>query len=268
MMPLTSPLRCGHASVEREGHKLLCRSCLSFHEAAARGNSPYVASYPRERGHFDVDIMALKVRTLERWMKLLKIDLRSKAVCEVGFGGGGCLQYIRRSARTYLGIEVIRQNLEHAKGMGLERVIDFERLPNHLEPKIDLWIFQDSFEHIKTPGPFLDWLSRNSSPAALLMMVLPRADCFSEKLMGKCWIHRTPDHDFHWSLAGVSVFLNGFGFNLARSFAPQKYLSLYTIFSHVFCLCRKTPIPIGRKTSKRMSFLFNMGEMGLLFQKG
>ena len=99
---MLAPL-CGHdpAHLRRDGYRLRCGDCGSFFDRdAALREFRYDASYPEERDHFDPEVGALKIRSLERWLGALGVDPTGHVVCEVGFGGGRCLPMARRARRV------------------------------------------------------------------------------------------------------------------------------------------------------------------------
>ncbi|HAM52733.1 MAG TPA: hypothetical protein DCP92_19315 [Nitrospiraceae bacterium] len=170
------------------------------------------------------------------------------------------------------GIETIAENIEHARSLGLEmdRLFFAHALPSELPSRIDLWLFQDSFEHLADPAAFFDWLSKNSSEQAQLLIVLPEAGSISERLLGRFWPHKLNDHRFHWSRKGLIGFLSVRKFNVSTFFRPVKYISLATIVAHIM---QKMVTPKGlsewieRAHSFDLRFHFNIGEMGILLRK-
>ena len=97
-----------------------------------------------------------------------------------------------------------------------------DELPARLDDPVDLWLFQDSFEHIPDPAAFVAWMTASSAPNAEILLVAPRADSLSRRMMGRWWPHKLPDHQFHWSRAGLVAFRryrnpNGLNFNTPMS---------------------------------------------------
>jgi hypothetical protein len=191
-------------------------------------------------------------------------------VCEVGFGGAHCLRYLHTHAAWAGGIEVVEANFQQALQLGIpkENLFDGTKLPQTLSQPIDLWIFQDSFEHLPGPSTFLSWLTTNSSPKAAILLVAPRAGSLSERALGRFWPHKLPDHTFHWSIKGLGEFLERYGFVCERRFYPLKYVSLSMLVKHIAHKlgCKSLAAKIEQLLpSKR--FLFNFGEMGLLLTR-
>jgi hypothetical protein len=261
---------CGHGRQELrpDGYRMRCGRCRSFWDREfAERPFRYDAAYPEARGHFDAATGQLKVRSLERWLAAAAIDPAGRVVCEVGFGGGHCLRYLADRSAQAFGIERVAENLEQARRLGVAGVVPFEercRLPR----AVDLWVFLDSFEHLCDPADFVAWLARRSSRDALLLVVAPEAGSLSERLLGRLWPHRIPDHAFHWSRRGLCEFLGGHGFKLWREFHPGKYVSCATVVSH---LAHKFPrlgrLRAGAEAFARLTLFLNVGEMGLVFRR-
>lgn len=268
-----SPQLCGHlVPLRASGYKAECPECGSFWDLdALNAKLRYDATYPAMRSHYDSRIGENKARTLMGWLDTLGIDLSPLAVCEVGFGGGHCLKFLRDNSGKAFGIEAIAENIDHAVSLGIGRDALFlaQALPAELPRKVDLWIFSDSFEHIPDPGAFISWVARNSDSQAQLLIVSPEAGSPSDRLLGRLWPHKMNDHCFHWSKKGLVQFLSSKDFALAASFKPAKYVSLLTITSH---LLQKLRVPvrlaqlINRPGFANIRFRFNIGEMGTLFR--
>ena len=265
---------CGSASpLVRCGHRLTC-SCGSFWDVERDlGAYAYDDTYPELRNHFDPRVGRLKVLTMLRWLDACGLKLENLSVCEVGFGGGYCLAEINLRSKHAVGIETTSASIKHAEKLGIptSRLFSFDALPYHLSEEVDLWIFQDSFEHLPDPASFIDWALRNSALNAMVIIVCPLAGSWSERLMGRWWPHRVPDHPFHWSSSGISRFFRERGLVVVRRFYPWKLISLDTIVRHLMVL---DAIPTRTSIAGRMSaatqglsFPFNFGEMGLLLRR-
>ncbi|NLF24490.1 MAG: class I SAM-dependent methyltransferase [Deltaproteobacteria bacterium] len=265
--PLPPPL-CGHsAPLKRRGYRLVCTVCGSFWDRDfAQADFCYSEEYPAARRHFNAGIGALKVATLRRWLQVLAVDVSQLCVCEVGFGGGFCLAELSKISRLAFGIEAVSANIEHAVSLGAtpERVFNAAQLPDKLSHTVDLWLFQDAFEHLPSPDKFMQWIKNSSAPEAQLLIVAPQAQSFSDRLLGRLWPHRLPDHRFHWSLPGLVEFCGRYDFQLKQSFSPVKKLSLVIVAAHIL---HKFGIKEGRRILEWVPALplyFNLGELGLL----
>src|SRR5262249_51515942 len=150
----------------------------------------YGDDYPTARGHHDPEVGRCKVRTLDRWLGELGVDASGLTVCEIGFGGAACLAALQTRGAFSLGLEPVSANRSHAGSRGIPpaRVFDAEPLPA-LPRRPDLWLFQDSFEHVPDPNRLAAWLARESAPAARVLLVLPDAASPSRRIMGPLWLH-------------------------------------------------------------------------------
>jgi hypothetical protein len=265
------PLLCGHdiqPGIEQSGKVARCSVCGSFWDLISlNAGFTYDASYPESRGHTTETIGQLKVRTLQRWLKSAGLDISTLQVCEVGFGGGWPLAYLNRHAQGAFGLEAISENLKNAAALGVEEsgLFKVDNLPEKLPKLVDLWIYQDSFEHIPDPRSHLAWVVENSTPDAAALLVLPEAGSVSEKLLGRWWPHRIADHTFHWSQKGLEEVWQHFGFEPAVRFAPSKCITLGMLGVHL-AFALKINIPQSLAT-RGPAVWFNIGEQGILFRR-
>lgn len=233
------PPHCGHGQPLNGKHKYKaeCPICGSFWDIDVLRNKDiiYDDTYPENRLHFNDAVGKIKIKTLQFWLKKTRLAVRGLNVCEVGFGGGFCLSYLKGISKRVYGIEVIPKNLDNAIQLGVDRDSLFisDSLPPFLPDKIDLWIFQDSFEHIPEPAIFMEWLVSNSSAGSKLLLVAPAGGSLSEKLLGRFWPHKVPDHPFHWSKRGLIDFFSKRRFIVERDFYPFKYASVGMIVAHM-----------------------------------
>jgi 2-polyprenyl-3-methyl-5-hydroxy-6-metoxy-1,4-benzoquinol methylase len=270
---VTTPPRllCEHRQdgVRRVAFRDVCTTCGSFWDLDSCGAAvEYDASYPADRGHFDPRVGRLKVRTLRGWLEKTHLRLAGKRVCEVGFGGGTCLPFLSEQANSVVGIEANGATIEHARQAGYEaELLLVDELPARLAEPIDVWLFQDAFEHIPDPAPFVDWMHANSSGDAQVLIVAPRGDSLSQRLMGRAWIHKLPDHVFHWSKRGLADFMTRHGFELRAEFYPLKFISPQMAIAHAL-----HKAGVSERTRKwlggtALAVPFNFGELGLLFRR-
>jgi hypothetical protein len=261
---------CEHAadSMRLTSWRAECGVCGSYWDLDALGTRVvYDESYPEHRGHFDPRVGALKVRTLRHWLAKSGVRLAGRTVCEVGFGGGTCLSFLAAQAAHVVGLEVNQSAIDrvHATSTSAELLLVIP-LPTPSRP-IDLWLFQDSFEHIPNPAEFVDWMSTHSAPDAEILVVLPRGDSLSRRLLGRLWPHKLPDHEFVWSRAGVVDFLGRHGWALDAEFFPLKFASPEMVLAHGL---HKLGVGKGRArvlSGARVAFPLNFGEMGLVLRR-
>jgi SAM-dependent methyltransferase len=270
-MTSVPPLLCEHplTLARQVSFRVVCGVCGSFWDVESRAAQvAYDARYPAERGHFDPRVGKLKVRTLRRWLQAAHVQLDGKHVCEVGFGGGSCLPFLAARASRVLGIEANAATIAHARASGIAAdLMLVDSLPAKLDAPVDVWLFQDAFEHIPDPGPFVEWIGANSSPNAEILVVAPRADSWSQPLMGRMWLHKLPDHLFHWSKAGLIEFMANRGFVIRAAFFPLKFVSPPMAVAHAL---HKAGLSHGRRTwmsGAALAVPFNFGEMGLVFRR-
>jgi hypothetical protein len=263
------PLLCLHPQdgVRRRAYRAECGACGSYWDLdSLNARVAYDESYPERRGHFDPNVGALKVRTLGRWLRVANVSIAGKTVCEVGFGGGSCIPFLAAEAGHVIGLEVNQSAIDrvHAASPQAELLCVIP-LPTPSRP-VDLWLFQDSFEHIPDPATFVEWMRAHSAPSAEILMVLPRADSTSRRLLGRYWPHKLPDHEFHWSRAGLVDFFAGRGFGVRGEFFPLKFASPQMILAHGL---HKLGVAGAREllSGFPMSIPLNFGELGLVLAR-
>jgi hypothetical protein len=265
------PLICHPGSAPRiDDFRAECPECGAFWDLDnLEADSRYTDRYPSERSHFDATVGALKVATLERWLRDTNLDPASRVVCEIGFGGGHCLRYLHDHARRAYGIETIPADVDHAATLGVprDRMFLAGDLPPVLPEPVQLWLFQDCLEHLLQPDPFLSWLEKSSAPDARVLVVAPDGASRSRRLLGRSWPHRVPDHAFHWTPAGMRALLGRHGFEFERSFHPVKRISTRMGVLHL----RQTRLaPITRAFEWLVPpahLWFNIGELGMVFRR-
>jgi hypothetical protein len=171
-------------------------------------------------------------------------------------------------ARRVFGIEAVCENLAHAREMGVQDVYAFDARPERLPEAVDLWVLLDSFEHLPEPDAFLAWMEASSASGARALVVAPEADSPSERVLGRLWPHKLPDHEFHWSRAALVEAFARRGFELAREFHPGKYVSGAMLASHWGHKFPAMALPdAGVNALAHLRLYFNVGQMGLAFRR-
>lgn len=255
-------------------HRLSCPDCGSFLDISFLSGWRYGDDYPKRRNHFDGTVGKLKTRTMMGWLRRAGLnDLSRMVVCEVGFGGGFCLRRLHTLARKAYGVEIVESSIDYAHALGIPRdhLLHFEALPQILPEPVDVWIFQDSFEHIPDPGVFVDWAIANSTTEARMMVVAPCAGSWSDRVFGRFWPHRVPDHRFHWSIQGLTRFFTIRNCAVTTSFYPWKYTSMEIVLRHISILANVEIDSLLNYTSggllSKVTLKFNIGEFGLVFRR-
>jgi hypothetical protein len=244
-----------------------CPVCATCVRGGAQPAELYGDEYPAARGHHDPAVGRCKVGTLERWLAELGVAVSGRTICEIGFGGAACLAALQARGATVLGLEPVPVNRVRAQSLGIPSAHLFDADPLPVLPrKPDLWLLQDSFEHVPDPNALARWMSRESAAGALALLVAPDAESWSRKLMGPLWLHEVPDHRVHYSRAGVAAIFGRAGFRVAREFRPTKLVSLAMAWSHLRLLAG-APAPARENGRDGARIWFNLGEMGLLLER-
>jgi len=245
-----------------------CPTCGSLVRTKPTHPETYDDDYPVARGHHDIENGRCKAQTLERWLAELGLDVAGRTVCEIGFGGAACLAALQARGATVLGVEPVPANRAHAEKLGIPRahLFDADPLPQ-LPHKPDLWLLQDSFEHVPDPNALVRWMANESAATTTrALLVAPDAGAPSRALMGPFWIHNVPDHRVHYSRAGVASIFSRAGFRVVRRFHPLKLISPAMVWSHARILVG-SPAPVRSSRRAGPCIWFNLGEMGLLLER-
>jgi len=266
---VSAPFPCHPEIAWPDSHSrwLCCPACGTRVRSEPVPADVYGNDYPAARGHHNPAVGRCKALTLERWLAELGITIAGRTVCEIGFGGAAGLAALQARGATVLGLEPVPANRAHAQLLGIprEHVFDVDPLPT-LPRKPDLWLLQDSFEHIPDPNTLVQWMARESAPSARVLLVAPDARSVSRRLMGPLWLHEVPDHRIHYSRAGVASIFARAGFHIVKAFRPVKLVSLGMALSHLRVLAGAPAVARqGRRDGVRV--WFNLGEMGLLLQR-
>ena len=268
-MTIPPPL-CLHppTDLRRRAYRAECQSCGSYWDLESLGaRVAYNENYPEQRGHFDPRVGALKARTLRRWLRVSNLTLTGKTVCEVGFGGGSCLPLLSEESDHVVGLEVNQTAIDRAHAAGIRaELLRVDPLPTPSRD-IDLWVFQDSFEHIPDPTSFVTWMNAHSTAAAEILIVLPRGDSVSRRLLGRLWPHKLPDHEFQWSRSGLEQFMARFGWRVDRDFDTLKFVSPQMLVAHALHHAGVPPRARSWLGGAAFALLFNFGEMGLVLRR-
>lgn len=233
------------STLVRAGQILRCVRCGSFCDLTT------VSRHDPVNKHFHIATDRLVLRALQDWLHRTGLDweIGSTVVCDVGFDGAVCVDWLHCAASRAFGIAAGIDAMLRAAAMGLPAGDLFvaNMLPAQMPEPVDLWLFRDSFEHLPDPAAFCRWMDLNSSPRARLLIVGPQANSLSERLLGQWWPHRRAESRFHWSRRGLSDFLGRFGYAVERRFWPWKLVS--------------------PRTLPWLTLAFNIGEMGLVLRR-
>jgi hypothetical protein len=249
------------SSVDARGFRQ-CGDCRSLW-VPARRDYEYNNSYPKLRGHDDGAIAACKVRTFERWYRQLDVPLAGRSVLEAGFGGGQILGWMQSQGAQVSGVEPVEGNRAMAIRAGLPEANIKARLADFQDSRFDLVFYLDSFEHEVEPAAHLATLDRLTRTGTRALLVLPVADSWSRRLLGRWWPHDIRDHWVFYSIDGLTRLWNEHGWRLASTFHPSKFVSASTIARHWEM---KTRIPLPGIPPGAAIWL-NFGERGLIFEK-
>lgn len=151
---------------------------------------------------------------------------------EVGCATGLGLVAGRNQGWKMFGLDVADSAAKHAidKGFPTGSVVkSLSELKSGLFSAVG---FFDALEHIPDPAEFLIKLEKHLLPNAEIIIVLPRADTLSRRLLGRWWPHYLPDHWVHFTHEGIRLLAERTGYFLAREFVPRKMVTPFTLVRH------------------------------------
>lgn len=272
---------CEHpiSAAVKSNDQLVCGICGSFFDLTALTQDViYNPEYARSRHHNDPRVLALKKRGIREWLDLTGLThwpLEGKHVMEFGYSAGAGLSVFNELGAIASGIEGYDAAQNLSPDLQTKCHLFTAPGPEDLRKitllnKIDLWVFFDAFEHLDRHEQYVSWINMHSKDGAYCLLVLPQADSLSQKLLGKYWPHKIPDHKFHWSSTGLVEFMSKRDWRLKQRFFPVKYISPLMAWKHIEMLLRRLGIGYTCSTANWMngfSVPFNLGEMGLLFKR-
>lgn len=146
--------------------------------------------------------------------------------------------------------------------------------PANPETRFEVITMFDFIEHVRDPRAVLRWASAHLRAGGSLLLVTPRVDSLSHRLLRRWWFHYHLEHLWYFSLAGLTALLQEVGLSitqvgpvyknfsvayaasLAQSYQSRDHNSLPGIARLFFLLNRICP---GRFRSR--SFALPAGEM-------
>ena len=240
-----------------------CGGCGTLWVPARRGYE-YDDAYPASRAHDDEAVAACKVRTFEAWCRELGILLGGRNVLEIGFGGGQTLAWMRDKGARVSGVEPVEANRAAAIRAGIPKANIRAGIGEFRQDQFDLVVWLDAFEHETEPAAHLAALNRITGPGSRALLVLPVADSVSRRMMGRWWPHDIRDHWVFYSTRGLTRLWESYGWRVAATFHPGKYVSAKTIARH----CEiKTRLPLAALAPRDAAVWLNFGERGLVFER-
>jgi SAM-dependent methyltransferase len=253
-------------SATRPSTRFSCNECHTI-TIPERRSYTYTENYSENRGHYLSQIKSCKTKSYQSHLR--SADLQSLAglkILEFGFGSGVFLQLAKElNADTY-GIEIQKDLSQQATLLDIPEKNLSQDLGKFQASnlKFDAVFYFDSFEHVLEPLEHLKKLNELSRPGTKALVVLPQADSISRYMLKSFWPHDIPDHWVFYSKKGLIHQWKNQGWSVRKIFSPQKNITVEMILLHwgfqpsgaLLNLLRRIP-----------PFWFNIGEMGVVFEK-
>lgn len=242
----------------RSGDLLECSHCATLWRATGGAYEGYGDEYFALRGHRGEHpaVCEAKIRTFNYFWRQAQPAQDSPAL-EIGCATGWGLVAGRRLGMQMRGLDVANESQHYAIARGFPEGTVVTQLSDLGTARFRVVGFFDALEHIPEPKPFLQELRNYLDDAAVLIIVIPQADCVSRIVLGRLWPHYLPDHWVHYSQKGMDTLLQTCGFSLVRTFPPTKWITPFTLAQHMRIHSNlSVPMP------SRPVFPFNIGEAG------
>ena len=235
-----------------------CSRCHTIWQPTGASFENYGEEYFEKRGHNSSTsgIVAAKILTFEGFWRKAGAPPNSK-VLEVGCATGLGLVAGRSKGWKMTGLDVADSASEHAKERGFPPGTVVKSLSEIDGCFFSAVGFFDALEHIPNPAGFLIELGKYLLPTARVVVVLPRADTLSRRILGAWWPHYLPDHWVHFSREGIRQLAERTGYSLESCFRPHKKVTPFTLVRH---LGLHTGLSISAPTWP--VFSFNIGQGG------
>ena len=253
--------KSGNTIQTRTGQLHCCPNCGTLWRESGAEFLEYGQEYFEKRGHEgrNESVKKSKIATFDFFYRKAGVSAGSEVLevgCATGWGlvAGHSLGYRMR------GLDVAEESRQYAVERGFNPETVVQSLDELADAKLDLVAFFDALEHIPEPEEFLQELRRHMNPSARLLVVIPRADTASRKILGKLWPHYLADHWVHFSRQGLAALMDRAGFAPERYFFPVKWITPFTMATHLF-LHSGLEIPVPTWPM----FPFNFGEDGAVF---
>jgi SAM-dependent methyltransferase len=245
----------------------ICSKCNTLWLPGGPQFNNYDLSYIKERGH-DISSLVMynaKKKTFNNfWKKLGKI---SGPVLEVGCSTGIALKVAQEMGLDIYGLDVNENILEFVEMQGISKErVSISEFKTFSGKRFKAVAFFDSFEHLPDPKLFLSELKNYLTDKAILLIVIPIADSFSRRILGKYWPYYSFDHWIHYTLKGLEVLFSKYGIKIVKTFYPAKHLPIELIARYISI---NWEIPVDKIINKiklfsAITLQFNIGAKGLI----
>ncbi len=259
--PACFSLTSGETVSTRSGLLNVCPNCGTVWRKSGAVFEEYGDEYFKTRGHEGMEpaVRDSKIATFRFFYRKAGIPTGAK-VLEIGCATGWGLVAARDMGFQVRGLDVAEESQRYAVERGFPPETVVRTLKELGGEKFEAVSFFDALEHIPDPENFLKELHGHLSPGARLLVVIPRADTFSRKILGQLWPHYLADHWVHFSRDGLRKLMDRAGFSPEQNFFPLKWITPFTVAQHLFLHSGlKIPVPA------RPMFPFNFGEDGCVF---
>jgi len=240
-----------------------CSKCATIWQTAGASYTGYGEEYFEHRGHNRPadGIVSAKIRSFEGFWRQASAPPGS-AVLEIGCATGLGLAAGRNLGWEMFGLDVADSAAAHANERGFAPGTVVKTLSQLEGRRFSAVGFFDALEHIPDPFGFLSDLNPLLRPDADVVVVLPRSDTGSRRILGCWWPHYLPDHWVHFSAAGIRLLADRSGYRLVKSFAPRKLITPFTLSRH---LALHSGFSIPAPTWP--VFSFNIGQGGYVLRR-
>ena len=225
----------------------------------------------------DTQVGISKYVTTKKFIKLLHNQKKGGKVLDIGCGLGYLLSFLQQDNYAYevYGVELsafARTTSEKRVGKG--RI--FENIEQIKKKKIqfDAILMFDSMEHIPNQEKLLKDIDTLLIPNGKVFVIMPAADSFAARIMGKYWIEYKKDHVLFYTKKGLEKQLEKYHFQIKYQKTTWKkvtlaYLASYLSVFRIFGISKilEKIVHILPQPIKNIPVSFPIGQMMVVFEK-
>ncbi|MBI5072399.1 class I SAM-dependent methyltransferase [Candidatus Woesearchaeota archaeon] len=200
----------------------------------------YTEKYYKEiwgwRKEKDRQIGKSKFATSKNFIKHLHNHKKGGKVLDIGCGLGYLLSFLQQDNYEYdvYGVELsgFARNISEER-MGKGRV--FENLEELKKKRMqfDAILLFDSMEHIPNQDKLLKDIDVLLAPKGKVLVIMPAADSFAAKIMGKQWIEYKKDHVLFYTKKALKQQLEKYNFRIKYMRSCWKTVTLVYLASYL-----------------------------------
>ncbi len=184
----------------------------------------------------DAQVGKSKAATTKKFIKLLHNHKKGGKILDIGCGLGYLPSFLQQDNYGYdvFGIELstfARKISEERVGKG--RIFESVEQLKKKRMQFDAILLFDSMEHIPDQDKLLKDINDLLAPNGKVFVIMPAADSFAAKIMGKYWIEYKKDHVLFYTKKAVKQQLEKHNFRVKYMRSCWKTVTLAYLASYL-----------------------------------